>query len=164
MITNIFFKPNTEFVKWLIEYANGRMILDVGCGETFPLTKQLIANGAPTVVSIDPYLDMNHYVDYRLLNHDKFIKGSYHGMQARIQDMEVLFSSDREILMIFARPCHSLFVYDAISMKGPNVEVLYITKPENIEEYADVGEYINTATLLKHKGSSADDEVVYSIK
>lgn len=161
----VFFKPNTAFVKWLIEYAGDRIIIDAGCGEQFPLSKQLIENGAKKVVSIDPYLDLTSYMNYRIMNMNRFQWGSYHGLPSRIQDMSALFNNGhQDVLIVFARPCHGNFVYETIQMKGEGVEVLYITKPENIEKYDDIGEYMDTATLLEHKGSSADDEVVYSVK
>lgn len=31
--SDIFFRPNIKMVRWLKEHANGRLIIDVGCGQ-----------------------------------------------------------------------------------------------------------------------------------
>lgn len=163
-IQPIFFKPNTELVKWLIEYARDRIIIDAGCGEKFLLSQQLIKNGATRVVAIDPQIDFNAYMMWRQLNMDRrYI--SFHIMPKKIQDIpELIQNKYQEILLVFARPCHSNWVEESLNLKGENVEALYITVPQNIEEYDDLGVWKEKAVLLEHKGSSADKEVIYSIK
>lgn len=162
----VFFKPNTPFVKWILEYADGRLILDVGCGEGFPLTKQLIHAGAEQIVAIDQYLDYGEIDLYRNLNHNLFLDGkhSIHLIPGKVEIFKSLYSGDKPLLAIFARPCHSDFVEEFIRQKGPNVEVMYITKAENLELYDDLGEFADDATLIPHEGSSVDNEVVYIIE
>lgn len=159
----IFFKPNTQFVKWLIEYAGDRIILDVGCGATFPLTQQLYFNGAKKLVAIDPEID---HMQYELFRYTKLKLGdSVHILPGDIEKWKsIIQSKHQDMLVICARPCHNDWVENMLDLKGDNVEVLYITLPENMELYNDLGKWKSKAVLLNHEGSSADKEVVYSIK
>ena len=49
----IFFRPTPEFIDWLINYANGRTIVDIGCGEGYVI--HLIRQKYKNVVGIEPY-------------------------------------------------------------------------------------------------------------
>lgn len=158
-----FFKPNSQFAKWILEYANGRLIIDAGCGGEFPLTQQLISLGVKNIVAIDPFIDDTFLDFYRAKNYDLFLERSIHILTGTIQQFAKLTQVDKDILIIFARPCHSNFVYETLKFKGDRTEVMYITKPKNLELYDDLGEYQGKAVLLQHEGSSADNEVVYSI-
>lgn len=162
----LFFKPNTEFVKWLIEYANGRTIIDAGCGEKFILSQQILAAGGTKVVAIDPQLNYQEYEFMRIKNKIP-LEASFHPLVGAMEDYEVFYSSKAasgKILLVFARPCHSNWVENTLSKKAEGVEALYITKPENLEKYNDLGRWKSRAMLVEHKGSSAEKEVVYSIK
>lgn len=161
---SVFFKPNTELVKWLIEYAGDRIIIDAGSGEKFLLSQQLIKNGAKRVLAVDPYIDYNDYMLWRQLNMGN-MDISFHIFQNEIQDMkDILNNKYQDILLIFARPCHSNWVEETLNLKSDKVEALYITVPENMTNYNDLGIWKDKAVLLEHKGSSADKEVIYSIK
>lgn len=163
-MNQVFFKPNTELVKWLIEYAGNRIIIDAGCGEKFLLSQQLIKNGATRVVAIDPQINFDYYMMWRQLNMDR-MDISFHVMPKKIQDMpEFIQNKHQEILLVFARPCYSDWVEETLNLKGEGVEALYITLPKNLDEYDDLGAWREKAVLLEHKGSSADKEVIYSIK
>lgn len=160
----VFFKPNTEFAKWLVDYAGDRMIIDAGCGQKFLLSQQLIQNGADKIVAIDPQVDyMGEYQKWRMLN-DNRVDISFHVLPGTMEKYKTFLQMDKEILLIFARPCHSNWVEETLDWKNDKVEALYITLPENLEEYDDLGKWGKKAKLIKHKGSSADEEVVYSIK
>jgi hypothetical protein len=139
-------------------------LMKAGCGEKFLLSQQLIKNGATRVVAIDPQVDFNAYMLWRQLNMGN-MDISFHVMPKKIQDIpELIQNKYQEILLVFARPCHSNWVEESLNLKGENVEALYITVPQNIEEYDDLGVWKEKAVLLEHKGSSADKEVIYSIK
>ncbi len=159
----IFFKPNTEMVKWIGEYANGRIIIDAGCGEKFLLSQQLWKAGYPKLVAIDPVVDHNELMKLRML---RDAMCPIHIMARPIEEMSNLYDGSmtyQKVLLVFARPCHSDFVENALDLKGPDVEALYITVPENWEKYDDLGKWRHKAKLVEHKGSSADKEVIYSI-
>lgn len=159
----IFFKPNTQFVKWLIKYAGDRIIMDVGCGSTFQLTQQLYFNGAKKLVAIDPEIDYTQMQLFRIKKTNP--EDSVHILQGTVEKWkDILNAKHQDILVICARPCHSDWVEEMLDLKNENVEVLYITLPENLELYDDLGKWKYKAVLLNHEGSSADKEVVYSIK
>lgn len=164
----LFFKPNTKFIKWLIKHANGRTIIDAGAGEKFQLSQQLLENGCTKVVAVDPVINYNEYMKWRMLSMSSGsdIRVSFHVIVSEIQKWNDLYCQGQgdKMLLVFARPCHSDFVEEALALKGDDVEALYITVPENLEKYNDLGEFRKRATLLEHEGSSADNEVVYSIK
>lgn len=157
-----FFKPDRKFVEWIYKYAGDRMIIDAGCGEYFPLTQKLVDVGANVVVAIDKYIAYEFSVDFRLSINDPF--KSIHILEQDILSLSALYTGGKEVLMIFARPCHSDFVARVLDIKGKNTEVLYITVPENIRKYNDLEHHEADAVLLEHEGFSVDNEVVYSIK
>ena len=66
-------------------------------------------------------------------------------------------------LYIFARPCHSNFVEVSLDNLPKGIEALYITVPENLEKYDDLGKYKDKAKQIFLKGNSVDNEVIYSI-
>lgn len=160
----VFFKPNTELVKWLIEYAGERIIIDAGSGEKFLLSQQLVKNGAKKLIAVDPNIDYSQYMLWRQLNMSD-LSVSFHVFPKEIQSLsELLNNKYQDILLVFARPCHSNWVEETLNLKSDRVEALYITLPENMNEYDDLGVWKDKAVLLEHKGSSADKEVIYSIK
>lgn len=162
----VFFKPNTELIKWLIEYAKNRIIIDAGSGAKFPLSQQLILNGYKKVLAFDSFIDYNEFMKFKMLHGDILSEASFHVFPKEIQSMSELYNDSatiQKVLIVFARPCHSNFVEETLDLKGKDVEVLYITVPKNIKEYDDLGKWKKKKKLLKHKGSSADKEVIYSI-
>lgn len=68
------------------------------------------------------------------------------------------------ILMVIARPCHNDFVENALALKKEGAEALYITVPENLSLYNDLGKFKRRATKINHRGSSKENEIVLSIK
>lgn len=156
----LFFKPNSDFVKWLIAYANGRIIIDIGCGERFQLIQQMHANGYTKTVGIDPAISMQE-LELQRIKHGFGL--GYHILPGTGQRWKDMFQM-KNALMLFVRPCHSNFVEECLDLKGDDVEVLYITVPDNIDRYDDLGAWRNKAKLIQHEGTSADKEIVYSIK
>lgn len=161
-----FFRPNTKMVKWLADYAGKRIIMDCGSGEKFILSQQLLSVGFKKIVAIDLNIDYREYEKMRIL--DKIpLDASFHVLFGEIEkykDMYNTSSAAEKILMVFARPCHSDWVEKTLDARAKGIEALYITVPENLEKYNDLGKWKKKAKLLQHEGSSADKEVVYSIK
>lgn len=156
-----FFKPNEIFIEWLVGYANNRMIIDVGSGPGI-VTASLLDAGA-RVCGLEPFADMRNLSD---MNMKRMIAGKevLHVFNRRIEQMPDLFvGRGNKVLLLFARPCHSYFVSNALDMKDANTEALYITVPQNLTRYNDLGEFQDKAVLLNHEGYSEDNEQVYSV-
>lgn len=162
---NLFFRPDIEFCEWLKEYAGERLIIDVGSGQGH-LVRMLKMVGVKRVIGIEPNIDKEMWIKWRL-SHD-----SYNGifdvneiLQGTVEShKKLIYGLKEKVLLVFARPCHSDFVETGIYNMHDDAEALYITVPENLERYNDLGSYKKDAVLLDHKGSSEDSEVVYSIK
>lgn len=158
-MTTSFFKPNTKLVKSIIAHANGRVIMDIGCGESFELIKALHAQKHYLLMGIDLQLSTIQRELFRIqVGMDNFP----HLMEWDITKHPQLMQHPRA-LYIFARPCHSNFVEESIDNMKPGSECLYITLPENLERYDDLGKYQEQAVKIELEGSSVDNEVIYSI-
>lgn len=161
-IGTIFFRPDKTFINWLVEYAAGRVIVEIGCGTADVLTQ--LADAGGKVFGIEPYWSMedNAAMNFARLEAGKNIINI---SPTYVKDNERLLKEmGSKALMLICRPCHNGFVEDAIDLKHPDTEVLYITVPENWDKYDDLGKYKDDAVLVKHKGWSADDEKVWSVK
>ena len=151
-----FFEPDQNFLNWIKQYANDRLIIDVGCGSGH-ITKALRKLGCK-VMGIDPFLISKDMTEAKF-NDD------VHLLPWRIEDHPNFFvGRGNQVLLLFARPCHSDFVSNALEMKDADTEALYITVPENIMRYNDLGRFQSKAIQLDHEGTSRESEVVYSVK
>ena len=150
-----FFQPDVNFVKWLIEYANGRMIIDCGAGSCY-LTAMIHHLGYNKCIAIEP-----HYTEERNIFWRK--KGfNFHVFYKQSEEEKIIQDiPNNNALLLFARPCHSGFVYRTITKNMPEgMEALYISHKGN--ESDDLGEL--KYTKLKHEGTSKQNEYVLSIK
>jgi len=164
--SDIFFRPDLKMVKWLKERANGRLIMDIGSGQGH-LVNMLKREGA-RAMGIEPNINKQEWIKWRMTHR-------YSGeeidvnevMDYRVQDTFVkkLIESlgKDQVMLVFARPCHSDFVEVGIRNMPEGMEALYITVPENLDIHNDLGRFKQDAVLLDHEGVSEDDEVVYSI-
>ena len=159
-VASVFFKPDLNFCEWLKDYANGRLIVDIGAGQGH-LVRMLKMVGAK-VMGIEPNLD---YTLWLKLRADKdLLRDPNEMLPGTAKDhRKLLYNLGNKALIVFARPCHSNFVEDTIYHLDDGTESLYITLPENIHEYNDLGVFKEKATLINHNGVSEDNEVVYSI-
>lgn len=155
----VFFQPNNTMIDWLIEYADGRLILDVGAG-TLHLCKMIRNRGYNKLFAIEPHFDYIKYSQMCILNDEERIH-----IDVQYVEKSSMFKSLLKInpLVIFARPCHGDYVLNALNLMPKGMEALYITLPENIDEYDDLGKYKSKAKIIPHEGMSKDKEVVYSI-
>lgn len=160
--SSLFFKPDIKFVKWLIEYADGRMIIDVGAGQGHLV--RMIKKFGGQAVGLEPNFDQARYIERgRSRWGNDFDVNEM--LPWTVQRAQGFINGFREkAILVFARPCHSNFVFTGIRNMPEQMEALYITKPENLEKYDDLGSYKEQAILLKHDGESEDNEIVYSIK
>lgn len=158
MPANLFFQPDNQMIDWLVKYANGRIMVDVGCGSGW-LLKQLHKAGA-RCMGIEPMWNMEMSADWYMSEGKNIhvLNNTVEGCAAIIKGL-----SDKA-LILFCRPCHSDFVENGIDLMPKGVEALYITVHENLEKYDDLGSYRYSAVPVKHEGSSYDNEIVLSIK
>ena len=164
--SDIFFRPNPKMVRWLKERANGRLILDIGSGQGHLVT--MLKREGARAMGFEPNINKQEWIKWRYTHR-------YNGedidvneiMTYRIQDtftkrfIESLGAEN--VMLVFARPCHSDFVEIGIRNMPEGMEAIYITVPENLDLYNDLGRFEKDAELLEHEGSSEDDEVVYSV-
>lgn len=158
----VFFKPDKTFIKWLVEYANGRIIIEVGCGAANTVID--LADAGAKVFGIEPNWTIEQnvaLVKSRIEQEKNIINIS----PSYVQHNESLLKQiANKALIIICRPSHGNFVEDTIRIKHPDTEVLYITIPENWTLYNDLGAYRAKAVQIPHTGTSAENELVWSIK
>lgn len=138
----IFFEPTPQFVDWLVEYAAGRMIFDVGCGDGYLL--RLLVGRGQKALGIEPFWYEKEGFDIKLPV-----------MPMAVQSCSVIRRSPG--LVIIARPDHGGWVEWVPHNAHPDSEVLYISKPSNAE--VDFGGY----ELVKLKAPRCPVEAVYRI-
>ena len=158
----LFWRPNRVFLQWIVDYAAGRMIIDIGCGTGFN-TQHMLDMGA-RICGIDPYFS---YEDYNNINMSRIQaqKPMLQIIPKAIEDVpELIRGKGDKIMLLFARPCHSDFVKNALDMCSSGTEALYITVPENLEKYNDLGRHKLRSQKIQHEGWSVDKEIVISIK
>lgn len=160
---DVFFRPDIEFCTWLEDYANGRMVVDVGCGQGH-LLNMLKRHTDLRVMGIEPNYDYVEAITLaRAIGHS--IPGPNDILGYTIQEAKAITQGlGGKALFVYARPCHTGFVEDGLDLLVAGQEALYITVPQNLKLFNDLGEYRDSAVKLNHRGTSEDNEVVYSIK
>jgi SAM-dependent methyltransferase len=124
----IWFRPDRPFVAWLIAYAQGRLIVDVGCGEGELLSRIFQMGGDAVGVDPMPKQSFTHVGERRLSPEVQM------RMAGRFLPREApnLVTRGQDLLLVFARPSHMGWVEDAMCDTDPTSEILYISKPENV--------------------------------
>lgn len=161
-----FFVPDQKMIDWLVKYADGRLIIDIGCGGGQLLDDLYDKGKYGKTVGIEPnfrYMS-DPFVSVRLRS-----DGTLKQILPYYVEDEICVSLLNKIgsgaLILFCRPSHELpFVANALSLKHKDTEALYITVPRNLEIYNDLGEHKERAVKLEHEGRGREFEVVYSIK
>lgn len=156
-----FFRPDIKLIKWLIKYAGDRLIIDVGSGQGHLVNQ--IKRFKGKAIGIEPNFDYYNWLKFRKLDDgipdiNEILPYTIQQKAKFIQGMP----SDK-VLIVFARPCHTRFVEEGIDILPVGMESLYITLPENLNLYDDLGGYKQRARKIEHEGISEDNEVIYSI-
>ncbi len=151
VLSTVFFQPDEEFMKWLVKYANGRTIVDVGCGSGY-LTA-LILHHKGKAVGIEPQFSMERKMFW--MKHE-YVFNVFPELAEKNMMLEI---DPKQLLFVFARPCHNGFVERTIKKMQPGSESLYISNLKNT--FLDLGDL--KFKKLDHKGSSMDKEDVLSI-
>lgn len=161
MTGGLFFKPDLKFVEWLVNYADGRVIVDVGAGQGHLV--RMIKQVGGRSVGLEPNFNAEAYREYCLSG--GYMPELNEILPMTIQQAKGIVSGmGKKALLVFARPCHSDFVEYGLTIMSDQTEALYITVPENLERYNDLGMYKKNAVLISHEGISEDNEIVLSIK
>lgn len=150
-----FFQPNQEMLSWLKNYANGRLIIDVGCGTGHVIRE--LHKLKTKVIGIDPYIDLLNFTQENM----RLGLGLINVMPREAQKCDL--AKMPNCLLLFCRPCHSNFVEETLKIMHPTSEALYITVGKNWDLYDDLGEFKDIAKPIKHQGTSLEKEKVWSI-
>lgn len=151
-----FFEPDQKMLQWLKDYANGRLIIDVGCGTGHVIRE--LHKIKTKVIGIDPCMDVEKFHRENLQQGIGLINVIYG--KAQQCDLTKL----PHCVLLFCRPCHSNFVEETIKVMHPASEALYITVPKNWDDYNDLGRFKEKAEIVEHEGSSLENEKVWKIK
>jgi SAM-dependent methyltransferase len=156
-----FFQPDRKFIEWIKTYARNRLIIEVGCGTGIVLMRLMDAGAR--ICGIEPYWDDSAGMEMNM-NRIKANQDMIHILSRTIEDLPNMYvGRGDKVLLLFCRPCHSDFVSNTLEVKDKETEVLYITLPENMEKYNDLGQFHERAVLLQHEGRSVEKEQVYSV-
>lgn len=154
-----FFKPDEKLMASIGAYAtktNNRIIVDVGCGNG-DLIEILHDKYKLKVIGIEPFM----------MSEKRRIQLMMKGIQILNLPVErlenIIYKLEGNGLILFCRPCHSDFVENCLSFKHPKTEALYITVPENLDLYDDLGDFKNKAKIIELEGTSEDNEIIMSI-
>jgi SAM-dependent methyltransferase len=157
----VFFKPSPDRVDWLVKYAGKRMILDIGCGTGHLI--RLINDRGGKAWGIDPFYNYEAQTRLDMMKGRNMIQV----VPRPVETCAIFFRqlTPENTLVVFARPCHSKFVENAIDLMPIGMEALYITVPENIPLFNDLGAYQEYAEDITNnvEGMSKDNEVFYSL-
>ena len=153
ILSSPFFQPDDEFIKWLIKYANGRIIVDVGCGSGY-ICALIMKNGG-RCIGVEPNWTTERKIFWVERGYD------FNVLPQKAQTSMITSLPADRTLLIFARPCHSNFAFETIQKaKANGIESLYIGKQQNA--ICDLSPL--KFKKLPHVGTSKEDEIVLSIK
>lgn len=143
------FDPSDETVAWIVDYAAGRSVIELGAGDC-SLARRLVAAGLK-VLAVDPFAELG-------------------GFQSilRVHAHRCRLVAQHPVLLIVARPDHSGWVAGVVSRMHSESELLYFGLAGNIEtdlsglEYAvrtpDVGnETWDVCLSLRKQPNHASD-------
>ena len=156
-----FFEPTPTLTKSIIEYADGRLIVDLGCGIFADFCMDLLREGAKAVIGCDTFLDYLQVMPKARKFHSGDV--SVHFFPGSLQDnaemLSVIAKHPKGTLFLLCRPCHSADLIDvAIEISGES-EILYIGLPKNVDD--DLCGY--QTEQLYFDGESRDSEIILKI-
>lgn len=160
-----FFKPDSKFINWIVDYANDRMILDVGSGDGH-IMRALHNAGHVKIVGVDPFVNYMDFMKKAMKECGQSLQVIPSEVDSEIVNKFIngIGEQGKEILVLLCRPCHHPFLtkYTCDLAKLNHVEVLYIGLPENV--YGDLDRYGFKYTQIEHEGTSEENEIVLKIK
>lgn len=152
------FKPDLKLVKWLVKYADNRLIVHVGSGQGHLVTMLRQANNwlDRNAIGIEPNINKQEWLKWRI-SRDGANADVNEILDGRIEDYEKLLTDmgkDR-VLLVIARPKIKDFVSTTFNLMPKGMELLYIDTAEPF--------FVNEFTKLTHEGVSEDSELIYSV-
>lgn len=163
--SSTFFKPDSEFLDWIIQLIDNRMVFDIGCGNGHFL-KELKRKDYHRIVGIDAHSDYYAFrnevmEEFGAGNPIQFIPDGIESSMA--QNLIKGASKNVPVVCFLNRPCHGfVLVSQAYQLcKENNIELIYIGLESNID--IDLDSMGIPYEILKHKGSSSDDEIVLKL-
>lgn len=159
---NLRFKPDLIFAKWITDYADGRLCIDVGSGQGH-LVNMLKMKQAK-VIGIEPNFDSEQWLKWRMQRMSLENIDINEVLARPVEDCKnIIAGIGTKGMLIFARPKSRDFVDTAIRNMPSGMEALFITTEEDFNSFNYLGEFRDIATPIEHKGKSEGNEVVYSI-
>lgn len=151
------FKPDLHLVKWLVKYANGRIIIHVGSGQGH-LVNMIKIQGKGRAIGIEPNIDKMEWIKWRLHRDDMSNIDINEILDGRVEDYAKLLTDmgKDKVLVIIARPKVMDFVETTYNLMPKGMEMLYVTQ-ESVNLIA------RPCKLLDPEGCSEDNEVIYSL-
>ena len=152
------FRPDLRLVKWLVKYADNRLIVHVGSGQGHLVTMLRQANNwlGRNAIGIEPNINKEEWLKWRI-SRDGANADINEILDGRVEDYEQMLKDmgkDR-ILLLIARPKVNDFVSSTFNLMPNGMELLYIDTDEPF--------FVNDFTVLTHEGISEDNELIYSI-
>jgi hypothetical protein len=157
LLSDPFFQPDDKFVKWLIGYAKGRVIADIGAGSGY-LCALIIKHGGKCI-GVEPNWTTERKIFW-------IKKGFDFNVLPEPAEKSMLMTFPAEkVLLVFARPSHGGFLDRTLKARPAGMEALYIGKRENIFIAFGWDTFPNPKfPKLAHKGTSQENEIVISIR
>ena len=157
-MTSIFFKPDNEMTKFIIELSENKTIIDMGCGSG-NFMKQLYANGYHKYLGFEPFPDMDDNPVY-----DPAVTPKILPWASTDDTTKKLLSKINDSTIVFlCRPCHhpELIKGTFDLCQELQIPLYYIGLRKNILEDLTIEgiPYVQ----IQHKGSSEDDEIILKL-
>jgi len=146
-----FFEPDNKFIEWIINYADGRMIADIGCGTGHLLS--LLMDKGIKCFGVEPYWDTK-MTSERISSGKAMIQV----IPTFVQKTDILKAANNPLILV-CRPCHSGFHHEIAECAPEDAEILYIGLERNLEI-----DGVDNYPVIPHKGSSKENEIVIKIQ
>lgn len=163
--SSTFFKPDSDFIDWLLKLIDNRMVFDIGCGNGHFL-KELKRKDYHKIVGVDAYSD---YHEFRESVWDEF--GGGNPIQfipdSILSDMaqNIIKGASRNVptVCFLIRPCHDAILVSATYdlCKENNIDLYYIGLDSNID--IDLTSVDIPFERILHEGTSEDNEIVLKL-
>lgn len=119
-----FLRVTNEIVDWIINYSNGRIVIEAGAGD-MELSKALMKRNV-AIIAVDPLSSPDPEFQYLM----------------PVPIHKCSMSKDQEALIVAARPDHSGWFRGIVNYMHPDSELMYIGLTENIELDLDGIEFV----------------------
>ncbi len=161
------FKPSLDLAKWIVDYAQNRLIIHVGAGQGHLVRMLKMRQGK--AIGIEPNLNKMAWIEQRINNDRGSVNFDVNEMlEGEVEDYKSLISSlgkNNQAILVIARPKVKDFVKSTLSIMPSGMELLYATTDELpfVQNDPYLANGASKIELLNHNGVSEDNESIYSI-